>query len=616
MSSARIPALGAHRLADGRWSFCVWAPHRSRVDVRLLDQSDRVETLERTDDGYHVGLLENVRAGDRYFFRLDGDLERPDPASRFQPEGVHAPSACVANDFAWSRDVWRTPSIEHLVLYELHPAAFTEHGTLDAAIERLDALAELGITAISLTPVAQNPGERNWGYDGVDLFAVSKAYGGPEALKRLVDACHARSLAVVLDVVYNHLGPEGNYLRDFGPYFTDRYHTPWGDALNFDGAESDHVRRFFIENALQWIDEFRIDGLRLDAVHAIVDSTAKPFLEELTEAVHERAATLDRTVYVIAESADNDARLLRPAEIGGFGMDAQWSDDFHHALHALLTGERQGYYEDFGRVRDLAAAFERGYVYEGRYSPYRRRRHGRSAAGVPAQRFVVYAQNHDQVGNRAKGDRLSTIVSFEKQKLAAAAILLSPFVPMLFMGEEYGDPAPFLYFVDHQDPDLQRAVREGRRAEFAAFGWTEEPPDPFDIETFNRSRLDFALRDQPSHSHLLALHAELLRLRREHPVLRRLDRERLHAEANESERTLLIRRWNPGGATCALLLAFDDEPKRISLPLPPGAWRPVIASCDEQWGGTGGVGPEVIQSSGEAQMDLPSAGFILFDREA
>ncbi len=616
MRPPAAPSLGAHPLEDGRWSFCVWAPARERVEVRLIDQNDRIEPLHRDPAGYHHAILDHVRAGERYLFRLEGDLERPDPASRFQPEGVHAPSACVASDFPWSTDVWRAPSLENLALYELHPAVFTEPGTLDAAIERLDALVDLGITTISLTPVAQNPGERNWGYDGVDLFAVSRAFGGPEALKRFVDACHQRSLGVILDVVYNHLGPEGNYLRDFGPYFTDRYHTPWGDALNFDGAESDHVRRFFIENALQWIDEFRIDGLRLDAVHAIIDSTAKPFLEELTEAVHERAATLDRVVHVIAESADNDARLLRPAEIGGFGMDAQWSDDFHHALHALLTGERQGYYEDFGRVRDLAAAFERGYVYEGRYSPYRRRRHGRSASGVPAKRFVVYAQNHDQVGNRAEGDRLSTIVSFEKQKLAAGAVLLSPFVPMLFMGEEYGDPAPFLYFVDHRDPDLKRAVREGRKGEFAAFGWNEDPPDPFDIETFNRSRLDFTLRDKPPHSHLLALHKELLRLRREHPVLRRLDRERLHAQANESERTLLLRRWNPDGAACALLLAFDDEPKRVSLPLPPGAWRPVIASCDEQWGGTGGLGQEVLQSSGEAQMNLPSAGFILFDRES
>jgi maltooligosyltrehalose trehalohydrolase len=412
-------------------------------------------------------VVQGVKPGTRYFYRLDGNTERPDPASKFQPEGVHGPSQVIDPHFVWEELHWSGIPFSHYVLYELHVGTFTAQGTFDAIVPHLDELKDLGITSIEIMPVAQFPGDRNWGYDGVYPGAVQNSYGGPEGLKRLIDACHQRGLAVTLDVVYNHLGPEGNYLCDFGPYFTDRYHTPWGAAINFDGPDSDAVRRFFIENALSWVTEFRLDALRLDAVHGIFDFSALHFLQELAAAVHEQAERLNRRIYVIAESDLNDVRLVSSPELGGYGLDAQWNDDFHHALHTLLTGERTGYYEDFGRIQDLAKAFAEGFVYSGAYSPARRRRHGNTSKDLAADRFVVCAQNHDQVGNRLKGDRLSALVSFEGLKLAAAVVLLSPFIPLLFMGEEYGETAPFPYFVSHSDPDLIEVVRRGRRAEFA-----------------------------------------------------------------------------------------------------------------------------------------------------
>jgi maltooligosyltrehalose trehalohydrolase len=335
--------------------------------------------------------------------------------------------------------------------------AYTKKGTFESIIPHLDELKKLGITAIELMPVAQFPGTRNWGYDGVYPYAVQNSYGGPEGFKRLVNACHGRGLALVLDVVYNHLGPEGNYLWDFGPYFTDRYKALWGFSINFDGPHSDDVRHYFIQNALYWVTEFHVDALRVDAVHAILDFSAEPFLEELASAVHDEAKRLNRRVYLIAESALNDTRVIRSREFGGYGLDAQWNDDFHHALHTVLTGERMGYYRDFGRLQDLAKALLEGFVYSGEYSPYRRRRHGNSSRDIPAHRFVVFSQNHDQVGNRMRGERLSELVCFERTKLAAGVMTLSPFIPLLFMGEEYGETAPFQYFVSHSDPDLRRS---------------------------------------------------------------------------------------------------------------------------------------------------------------
>jgi maltooligosyltrehalose trehalohydrolase len=415
-------------------------------------------------------------------------------------------------------------------MYELHVGTFTSAGTFEGAIERLDYLRDLGITHVELMPVVEFPGRRGWGYDGVDLWAPHHAYGGPAGLKRLVDACHARGLAVVLDVVYNHLGPTGNYLGRFGPYFTDRYRTPWGEAINFDGPGSDEVRRFVCDNARMWCRDYHVDGLRIDAVHAIVDTSAVHVLEQLAEEVHALAGELGRRLLVIAESDLNDPRVIRGREAGGYGLDAQWADDVHHALHTVLTGERDGYYADFGELADLAKALERAFVYDGRYSSVRRRRHGRAPVGVPGHRFVVSLQNHDQVGNRARGERLGHLVGVERLKVGAALLLTAPFVPLLFQGEEWAASTPFQYFTDHEDPNLARAAREGRQREFAAFGWKpEDIPDPQAPETFARSTLDWSELGEEPHASVLDWYRQLIRLRRAVPWLRdgRLDQTRV-----------------------------------------------------------------------------------------
>ncbi len=406
------------------------------------------------------------------------------------------------------------------VIYELHIGTFTPQGTFDAAIARLDYLVALGVTHVELMPVHQFPGAHGWGYDGVDLYAPQNTYGGPEGLKRLVDACHARGLAVLLDVVYNHLGPSGNYLSRFGPYFTDKYATPWGMAVNLDGPGSDEVRRFICDNALMWLRDYHCDGLRLDAVHALLDLSAIHLLEQLATEVEALEAQLGRRLVLIAESDLNDPRLVRAREAGGYGLSAQWSDDFHHALHAALTGERDGYYADFGSLADLAHAFRRAYVYEGRYSPARQRRHGRPTTGLDGHHFVVFTQNHDHIGNRAQGERTAALLSPGRLRIAAALLCAAPFIPLLFQGEEWGASTPFLYFTDYQDAELGAAVREGRRNEFTAFGWDpEQVPDPQDRATFERSRLNWDELDEEPHASLRAWYRALLRLRRETAAL-------------------------------------------------------------------------------------------------
>ncbi|MFQ5816645.1 MAG: malto-oligosyltrehalose trehalohydrolase [Terriglobia bacterium] len=606
--------LGARYLGNGRCRFLVWAPRAETIEVRLVAPQERTVTMERQARGYHQAVLESAEPGSLYLYRLDGHKERPDPASRFQPQGVHGPSQVVdPSAFTWEDADWSGLPLEDLFFYELHVGTFTPEGTLDAVIPWLDELKELGVTAVELMPVAQFPGERNWGYDGVYPFAVQNSYGGPESLKKLVNACHRRGLAVVLDVVYNHLGPEGNYLGEFGHYFTDVYKTFWGPALNFDGAESDEVRRFFSENALYWVREFHIDALRLDAVHAIVDSSARTFLEELGARVHEEAKQLHRRVYVIPESASNDTRLIRLREQGGYGLDAQWNDDFHHALHALLTGERTGYYQDFGEPWHLVKAFREGYVYSGEYSAFRRHRHGHSSRHIPAHRFVVFAQNHDQVGNCRFGERLSQLASFEGLKLAAGVVLLSPFLPLLFMGEEYGELAPFQYFVSHSDPDLIAAVRKGRREEFAAFGWTGEVPDPQDEATFGRSKLQRELRGQGQHRVLVEFYQELSRLRREHPALARRSKEEMDVVGYEAEKVLLVRRWHGDAQACAVF-NFGDARPSLRLPFPAGRWRKRLDSAEERWCGNGSSLPVALHSPGEISLTLNPKAFVLFTR--
>jgi len=607
-------SLGASYLGGGKCRFLVWAPLAGRVDVRILSPKEMMLPMAKDGNGYHQTVVQDVDSESRYLYRLDGQKELPDPASRFQSDGVHGPSQVVNPGFEWSDGGWRGRPLAEYVIYELHVGAFSGSGTFDGVIPYLDWLKELGITAIELMPVAQFPGRRNWGYDGVYPFAAQDSYGGPEGLKRLVNACHERGLAVVLDVVYNHLGPEGNHLADFGPYFTDRYHTPWGAALNFDGADSDEVRRYFIENALCWLTEFHIDALRLDALHAILDISPYQFLDELADAFHVQADSLGRQAYLIGESDANDTRLIRERERGGHGLDAQWNDDFHHALHALLTDEDSGYYRDFGGLKQLAKAFTDGFIYSGEYSPYRRRRHGVSSRDIPAERFVVFAQNHDQVGNRVRGERLSELVSFNKLKLAAGVIMFSPFLPLVFMGEEYGETAPFPYFVSHSEPGLIEAVRRGRREEFAAFGWRGELPDPQDEATFTRARLDHNLRDEGWHRVLFEYYRELSGLRKVIPALKNLSKETMEVKALDKDKLLYLRRWHEDSEVF-MTFSFADNQVSAILPVPEGRWLKRLDTAERRWGGSGDTAPERIESGGGIALITGPQSVLVFERD-
>jgi maltooligosyltrehalose trehalohydrolase len=608
------PPLGSAPLPDGSCRFCVWAPFVDTVEVHLLSPREEFHRLARAAGGCHAGIVAGVEAGALYRFRLDGGRERADPASRYQPQGVHGPSQVVPTSFAWTDAAWRGMPLERYLIYELHVGTFTPQGSFAAVAGQLAHLKALGVTAVELMPVAQFPGERNWGYDGVFPFAAQSSYGGPEGLKRLVNACHEAGLAVILDVVYNHLGPEGNCLGDYGPYFSSHYRTPWGAPLNFDGPHSDGVRRYFIENALYWVADCHIDALRLDAVHAILDFSARPFLQELAEAVSMRAAQLGRAIHLIAESALNDTRLIRRPEIGGFGLDAQWSDDLHHALHALVTGERHGYYCDFGEFGQLLKALREGFVYDGAYSEYRHRRHGNSSRGVPPERLVVFAQNHDQVGNRMRGERLGEIASFEALKMMAAVVILSPYLPLVFMGEEYAEPAPFPYFISHADPELIAAVRRGRQEEFAAFRWAGEPPDPQAEETFLSATLDLTLPQTPGPNRtLFDFYRRLIELRRGVRALAELDKDRLDVFGFAERRVGFMHRRSDGDEAFMVFHAADAE-AAVDIPLPPGSWRKALDSSEARWGGPGSRTPEVLESGAENRLRLPAFNVFLLVR--
>jgi len=606
--------LGAVCLDNERCRFRLWAPRSELVELHILGPEDRSIRMQQKPAGYHQAVLNAVKPGTHYKYRLASGKELPDPVSRYQPEGVHGPSEVIDARFDWQDRHWFGLPIENYIIYELHVGTFTPEGTFEAVIPHLDELVETGITAIEIMPVAQFPGTRNWGYDGVFPFAVQNSYGGPAGLKKLVNACHERGLAAILDVVYNHIGPEGNYLPQFGPYFTDRYKTPWGPALNFDDAYSDEVRHFFISNAVEWITDYHFDALRLDAVHAILDHSALNFLEELAERVHEQGTALNRRVYVIAESALNDTRVIRPPELGGYGLDAQWNDDFHHSLHTLLTKEHEGYYVDFGDFQHMAQAFSEGFVYSGHYSVNRGRRHGNSSRGIPSVKFVVFAQNHDQVGNRMLGERLSHLVSFEACKLASGIVLLSPFVPLLFMGDEYGEKAPFQYFVSHSDKDLIEAVRRGRKEEFASFKWSAEPPDPQSEETFRRSSLNHALKKEPCHRALLEYHKELIRLRSTLPALRSLSKEKMDVVTFEDDRILAVRRWNGNNEVLAIF-NFNDTEVQLVHPMPHGVWRKRLDSDDPRWKGRGARVPDIMEFVPSSTLELQSHAVLLFEKE-
>lgn len=640
-----LPEIGHRKIGPDTYRFCLWAPRADTVELERIAPLAGKElsrlapggeagwetpwtvtgrlAMARLGDGYWLAEDNGLASGDLYRFRLDGERSRPDPASQHQPHGVHGPSALVDHGSHQWRDAGFTPpALSELILYEMHVGVFTPEGTLPAAGQRLDDVAALGVTAVQVMPVGQFPGRRNWGYDSVYPFSVHHAYGGPEGLKLFVEACHARGLAVVLDVVYNHLGPEGNYLRDFGPYFTTSHKTPWGDALNYDGPDSDHVRHFFFHSVLHWLDHYHVDGFRLDATHAIFDQSPRPFLGELAELARRYAARHGHRPYLVAESNLNDPRLVLPPDRGGLGLSGIYNEDFHHGLHAWLTGERHGYYADYGRMEHLAAAATQGFAYSGQYSAYHRRGHGADSARLPACALTVFLQNHDQTGNRAHGERLAALIEFEANKAAAGLLLLGPFLPLLFMGEEYGEDHPFLYFISHHDPDLIQAVRTGRLEEFAGLGdGRHPPPDPQDERTFQHSKLHWEKRTTGRHGLLRDWYEELIRQRKRlgltragngHPRALRADEQGLLVLEGTYGARLLVCLFNFSAAPLRVAtdrLGLEAGPGRASAhaqptgsgptgtvgrEAPAGSWHRLLDSSEVRWGGPGATMPLVL----------------------
>jgi maltooligosyltrehalose trehalohydrolase len=565
--------------------FRVWAPQCKRVSLKLLDGHSKGIYPMNPHKGFFSYRAPKASNHDHYYFLLDNSRERPDPVSRFQPQGVHGPSEIFDHQgFRWTDRAWRGVFMKDMVIYELHVAAFTPEGNFEAASGKIPYLKKLGVNCVEVMPVNQYPGSRNWGYDGTGLFAVQNSYGGPAGFKGFVNACHKNKVAVCLDVVYNHLGPEGNYLAEFAPFFTSKYRTPWGNAVNLDDTDSKKVRRFFIDNALYWIHEFHVDALRIDAVHALFDRGPRHFLQELKTEVQKSARSLGRKVQVIAESELNDSQIVRPSQKGGYGLDSQWSDDFHHSIHRLLTGEHNGYYQDFSGLKSVAKALQDGFVFEGQYSKYRKKCYGNSSRDLLPEKFVVCLQNHDQIGNRAVGDRLTIQLSFEKEKLAAALLLLSPYVPLIFMGQEYGETAPFQYFIDHADPDLVNAVREGRKREFANFGWKSSLPDPKDESTFLRSKLDWGLLQKDGHKNLLRLYGDLAALRKSPPFKAGFNSKRRKVRFDEKDKWLSIE--YPGRRSAGIIFSFSRQILKIPSPFGRSCgFKPLLYTEMREYGG-------------------------------
>lgn len=579
--------IGSDYQGDNQCTFTVWAPDKQRMLLQVVQPQPRTIEMQPQAEGYFFAEVSDLPPGSQYFFRPDDQESYPDPASRFQPLGVHGPSEVVDHAaYAWQDATWRGVPFPEVVLYELHVGTFTPEGTFEAIIPRLPELADMGINALEIMPVAQFPGQRNWGYDGVFPYAVQNSYGGPEGLKKLVDACHASGIAVYLDVVYNHLGPEGNYLSDFGPYFTEKYCTPWGNALNFDDAYSDGVRDFFVGNALYWIEEFHMDGLRFDAIHTIFDQGAVSLWAYLYSKVHQLELKLGRTVTLIAESDLNSPHILKKPEAGGFGFTAQWLDDFHHSFYAVLD-EKEGKkrYGDFGRMDQIAKAYTDGFVHSGEYVSFRKRRYGASSAGIPGDQFIAFMDNHDQAGNRLLGERLSSLIDTERLKVAAAALLLAPYVPMLFMGEEYAERAPFLYFIHHSEPELIKMVQEGRTKDFKSFNDGDEqvPPDPQEEQTFRDSILHWEERTQGKHDLIRRWYKTLIGLRREIPLLQNYCKNDIRVQVIDESGFVLFRQNDSGQEHLMAVLNLSGEDISFTVPAMEQTWNKILDSKEEQW---------------------------------
>lgn len=564
--------------------FEVWAPRASVVEVEV--QGTR-HPMRPGLEGWWSAGVPAAGHGDRYGFVLDGDGPYPDPRSRRQPEGVFGPSAVYDHArYTWSDHEWTGRDLRGSVIYELHMGTFTTEGTFESAVEKLDHLVELGVDLVELMPLAPVPGGRNWGYDGVDLYAVNETYGGPDGLKSFVDACHRVGIGVILDVVYNHLGPSGNFLHPFGPYFGGFAGSYWGEAVNLDGPGSDQVRRYFIDNALQWLRDYHADGLRLDAVHALHDSRARHLLAELSAEVDALACSVGRPLSLIAESDLNDPRMVRSLDAGGMGMTAQWDDDVHHALHTAVSGESHGYYADFADLSALAKVLTGGVFHDGSHSSFRGRAHGRPYTGVPGHRLVCCLQNHDQIGNRPRGDRLTMTAL----KLGAGLLLTSPFTPMLFMGEEWGARTPFLFFSDHVEPALREGEAARRQREFEGFGYDWDAPDPSDEETFLRSKLDWSELKDEEHWSLLCWYRDLVALRKALPELSDPRLDMIRVESDPLGKWLVM--WRS-----SLCVTVNFCPDSVTLPLPDGV---VLLASDDP------------VSAGQDGLRLPGQSMVIY----
>ncbi|MDT0676860.1 malto-oligosyltrehalose trehalohydrolase [Autumnicola musiva] len=570
--------VGAIFKENDNCEFTVWAPSAEKVEV-IFKNNELPVLLNKEEKGYWSKTLEEIEPGTLYKFQLNGVKKFPDPASRYQPEGVHEWSQVINNNsYKWNDEDWKGLSMDKMIIYELHVGTFTAEGTFRGIQEKLDHLLELGINAIEVMPLSAFPGNRNWGYDGVYPYAAQESYGSTEALKELIDSCHAKGIAVILDAVYNHMGPEGNYLSEFGPYFTEKYKTPWGKAINFDDPFSDHVRNFFLQSAIMWLEEYHFDGLRLDAIHEIIDRGAKHLLRDLSEQVDNLEKKSDRKYVLIAESDLNDVKIINSYSKGGFGLEAQWVDDFHHSLHTLLTGEDEGYYADYGKLNQLAKSFRQAFVYDGVYSSFRKRTIGNSPAELSSSSFVVCIQNHDQVGNRMLGDRLTQLISFEKLKLSAGVLLTSPMVPMLFMGEEFAEDNPFQYFVSHGDPDLVKAVQEGRKKEFEYFNQKKgEFPDPQSEETFNNSKINWNFEESEKKKVIFNFYKELIRLRKEGAFKDFVEKE-IHTEVDEQKKLIIA---SAGKLTA--LFNFSEENQTLNIS--EENINIILASAEKKWDG-------------------------------
>jgi maltooligosyltrehalose trehalohydrolase len=582
----------------------IWSPLAKTLEIKIGGKSI---PLNKSEYGYWNLQTDKILPGTKYKLWINHQQELPDPASLFQPEGVHGCSEAVDLEFNWTDSQWKNYPLEQYIIYELHAGTFTREGNFKGIESKIDYLSDLGITAIEIMPVAQFAGSRNWGYDGVYPFAVQNSYGGNKELQQLVNTCHNKGLAVILDVVYNHLGPEGNYLPLYGPYFTSKYNTPWGEAVNFDDEWCFGTRDYYIENALMWLRDFHIDALRLDAVHAIKDFSPIHFLKELNKYVEQLQEYTGRNYHLIVESDLNDPKFINNATQCGFGMGAQWIDEFHHALRVSVGEKKDGYYCDFNGVEDLSKSYKDAYVYDGQYSPHRHKFFGLKTSN-PGDQFVVFSQNHDQVGNRMLGERSSHLYSFELQKLMAAAVLLSPFIPMLFMGEEWSASSPFLYFVSHTDKKLAEAVTDGRKKEFSAFRNQGDPPDPVAEETFINSKLNWDELWKDPHKQMLGFYKHLIQIRKQHPALSNPDRQSIEVSCLTKHNTIIMRRKS-GYESVTILFNFSNVKQLIHIPGIKGLPEVLISSTEKKWNGDGSK----LETTGDGKFLVPKEAAIVIN---